>query len=195
MRQTEDVMWTFRRVTSGDFALLARWLSRPHVARWWNHEWSAEAVDRDFGPSARGDEPNQDWLALLAGRPVGLFQRCWWTDYPEYLAEMTPVYPPPPGAVSIDYLIGEPEDTGRGLGTSMIAAFVARTWADLPGASCVLVPVAAANRASWRALRRAGFVTVAEGELEPDNPIDDRRHLVLRRDRPGPGGEAPSGRA
>ncbi len=89
----------------------------------------------------------------------------------------------PPGAVSLDYLLGEPGDVGRGLGPSMIAAFVARTWADLPESTCVVVPVVAANRASWRALEKAGFVPVAEGELEPDNPIDDRLHRVLRRDR------------
>jgi aminoglycoside 6'-N-acetyltransferase len=176
--------WSFRRVVPGDFPLLARWLSHPHVARWWNHEWSADAVERDFGPSARGEEPNEDWLASLAGRPVGLLQRCWWTDYPEYLAEMAPVYAVPPGAVSLDYLIGEPGDVGHGLGTSMIAAFTARTWAELPGSSCVVVPVVAANPASWRALEKAGFVPVAEGDLEPDNPIDDPRHRVLRLDRP-----------
>ena len=176
--------WTFRRVDDTDFPLLARWLSHPHVARWWNHEWSADAVERDFGPSARGEEPNEDWLAFLDGRPIGLLQRCWWRDYPEYLAEVTPVYAPPSTAVSLDYLIGEPDDVGRGLGTSMIAAFTARTWVDLPESSCVVVPVAAANRASWRALEKAGFVPVAEGELEPDNPIDDRWHRVLRLVRP-----------
>lgn len=176
--------WSFRRLTAGDFGLVAHWLSRPHVARWWNHEWSEDAVERDFGPSARGEEPNEDWLASLEGRPIGLLQRCRWTDYPEYLAEMTPVYPLPAGAVSVDYLIGEVGDTGRGLGSSMIAAFADRTWTDIPDSSCVVVPVAAANRASWRALEKAGFTLVAEGELEPDNPIDDHLHRVLRLDRP-----------
>ncbi|MFI1994552.1 GNAT family N-acetyltransferase [Actinoplanes sp. NPDC020271] len=178
------VSWSFRRVDTADFPLLAHWLAQPHVARWWHHEWSAEAVERDFGPSVRGEEPNQDWLASLDGRPAGLLQRCRWTDYPEYVAEMTPVYPLPPGAVSIDYLIGEAGDVGRGWGPSMIAAFVARTWTDLPGSTCVIIPVVAANRASWRALEKAGFTRVGEGELEPDNPVDDRRHLVLRLDRP-----------
>ena len=97
---------------------------------------------------------------------------------------MTPVYPLPVGAVSIDYLIGAPGDVGRGLGPSMIAAFTARTWADLPEATCVVVPVVAANRASWRALEKAGFALVADGELEPDNPIHDHLHRVLRLDRP-----------
>ena len=65
----------FRRVTRADFPLLARWLAAPPVARWWNHEWTPEAVERDFGPSVDGHEPNQDWLALLDGVPVGLVQR------------------------------------------------------------------------------------------------------------------------
>lgn len=176
--------WTFRRVEASDFPLLERWLSHPHVARWWHHEWSPQAVQRDFGPTLRGEEPNEDWLAVLAGRPVGLLQRCRWQDYPEYLAEITPVYPPPPGAVSLDYLIGEPGDVGRGLGPTMMTAFASRTWLDLPEASCVVIPVNAANRASWRMLEKAGFTRVAEGDLEPDNPVDDRRHVVLRLDRP-----------
>ena len=176
-------------MSTGDFPLLARWLSHPHVARWWNHEWTEDAVERDFGPSARGEEPNQDWLAQLDDRPVGLVQRCWWSDYPDYLAEVAPVYAPPPGAVSLDYLIGEPGDVGHGLGPSLLSAFIARTWTDLPEAGCVVVPVNAANRASWRALEKTGFTLVAEGELTPDNPIDDRWHRVLRLDRPaGPGG-------
>jgi aminoglycoside 6'-N-acetyltransferase len=176
--------WTFRRVTEADFGLLAQWLSHPHVSRWWQHDWSPAAVARDFGPSARGEEPNQDWLALHGGRAVGLLQRCRWSDYPEYLSEITPVYPVPPAAVSLDYLVGAADDVGRGLGSAMISAFLGRTWADLPDAPCVVVPVAAGNVASWRALEKAGFSVVAEGELEPDNPIDGPWHRVLRLDRP-----------
>ncbi|MGP4024075.1 GNAT family N-acetyltransferase [Actinomadura sp. 3N407] len=65
-------MITWRRVTEDDFALLRRWLRRPHVARWWNHDTSVEGVARGFGPAARGEEPSEDWLALLDGRPFGL---------------------------------------------------------------------------------------------------------------------------
>ncbi|TPW11645.1 MAG: GCN5-related N-acetyltransferase [Acidimicrobiaceae bacterium] len=43
---------TFRRVIRADFPLLAGWLAEPHVARWWNHEFTTEAVERDFGQSA-----------------------------------------------------------------------------------------------------------------------------------------------
>jgi aminoglycoside 6'-N-acetyltransferase len=87
--------------------------------------------------------------------------------------------------MSIDYLIGDPDLVGRGLGPRMIRALLQETWAAHPGASSVIVPVAAANRASWRALEKAGLRRIAEGELEPDNPIDDRAHVIYRIDRPG----------
>jgi aminoglycoside 6'-N-acetyltransferase len=179
-----DATISFRRAARADFPLLARWLAEPHVARWWNHEFTAEAIERDFGASADDAEPNEDYLALLDGTPVGLVQYSRYSDYPEYAEELSGVLEIPPSAVSIDYLIGDPARTGRGLGTAMIKAFTDRIWRVDATATCVIVPVVSANRASWRALQRAGFHLAARGELEPDNPIDDRSHEVLRLDRP-----------
>jgi aminoglycoside 6'-N-acetyltransferase len=118
-------------------------------------------------------------------QPIGLIQYSRYTDYPEYLEELSTVYPVGEGAVSIDYLIGDPACVGRGIGAAMIVAFTERIWATDPSARCVVVPVASANEASWRALLRAGFRVVAQGWLEPDNPIDDGAHHILRVDRPG----------
>ncbi|GAB2632046.1 GNAT family N-acetyltransferase [Kribbella swartbergensis] len=176
--------YRFRRVTRDDFGLLGRWLANPHVARWWNHETSPEAVERDFGTSADGREPNEDWLVLLDGEPVGLIQRSRLADYPEYLTEFEKLTAVPAGALTIDYLIGDASRTGQGIGTGMIAAMVADSWTAYPDAEAVLVAVVASNRNSWRSLERAGFRRVAEGPMEPDNPIDDPLHYVYRVDRP-----------
>ncbi|ADB35096.1 GCN5-related N-acetyltransferase [Kribbella flavida DSM 17836] len=175
---------TFRRVTRDDFPLLAQWLANPHVERWWNHETDPAAVERDFGASADGREPSEDFLLLVDEQPAGLIQRSRLTDYPEELetfAELTDV---PDGAVIVDYFIGATEHTGQGLGTAMIAAMVAKIWTELPATPAVLAAVVAANRNSWRALERAGFRRVAEGPMEPDNPVDDPLHYVYRLDRP-----------
>ena len=177
-------MMTWRHVTAEDFPLLARWLEAPHVARWWNHETSAEAVERDFGPSARREEPNEDLLAFLDGVPLGLLQRSFLHDYPEYLDELTPTVAVPPRAMTIDYLIGDTAHIGRGIGTRMIRSALDQLWTDHKDAECVIVAVHADNIGSGRALEKAGLKRIAEGELDPDNPIDDRRHYIYRLDRP-----------
>ncbi len=177
-------MITWRRVTEADFPTLAGWLANPHVARWWNHEFTLDAVRRDFGPVARGEEPAEDFLALSDGDPVGLVQRCRLGDYPDELAEFAAATDTPPTAVTIDYLVGDPADTGRGLGPEIIRSMLARTWPEYPDAPCVMVAVVAANRPSWRALEKAGLRRVAEAEMTPDNPVDDPLHYVYRIDRP-----------
>jgi aminoglycoside 6'-N-acetyltransferase len=178
---------TFRRVTEDDFDLLAGWLAEPGVRRWWCHDPTPEAVARDFGPAARGEEPCEDLLVLLDGEPVGLLQRCRFDDYPEDRAEVARLAPVPPGTVQLDYLLGPPELRGRGVGTAMVRAAVADTWAADPDTPAVMVAVVAANVASWRALEKAGLRRVAEGDIDPDNPVDDPLHYVYRLDRPPSG--------
>lgn len=175
---------SWRVLQRADLPLLARWLAEPLVARWWAHDPSAEALERDFGPSIDGTDVTELLVAQLDGRPVGLVQRYPIAAYPDYVEELAPVLPVPPGALSLDYLIGEPEARGRGVGARMIAAAVTGGWARYPDARDVVVPVHAANQASWRALERAGFSRVAEGELEPDNPADSRDHVVYAVRRP-----------
>lgn len=179
-----SVMIDFRRLTVDDFPMLARWLARDQVARWWNHDFSAEAVARDFGPAARGEEPSEDFVALLGTTPIGLMKRYRYDDYPEYRVELAPYVDVPPDAVSIDYLIGEGDHAGKGLGSRMIKAMVDRTWVDHPRAPAIIVPVAAGNVASWRALEKAGLTRIAEGDLKPDNPVDPPLHYIYRVERP-----------
>ncbi|MDQ6936959.1 MAG: acetyltransferase [Actinomycetota bacterium] len=185
---------TWRRLTGEDFPRLASWLGHPHVHRWWHHDSSAEAVERDFGPTARGEEPAEDLLVHLDGRAIGLVQRARLGDYPAYLSEITSVVPVPRNSVTLDYLIGSEADTGQGIGTDVIRALVRATFLDYADAAAVVVAVVAANTASWRALEKAGFQRVGAGPMEPDNPIDDARHYVYRIDRPaGRAGAAPGG--
>jgi len=168
------------------FPLLARWLAEPVVHRWWNHETSLEAVEHDFGPAVDGHEPTDVFLACVEDQPFGLIQRYVIEAYPEYLQELGSVCPVPAGALSVDYLVGEPALRGRGLGAGMVRELVRLSWTTHPEAHSVLVPVSVANTTSWKTLERAGFHRFAEGELEPDNPRDSRNHLVYRARRPEP---------
>ena len=157
----------FRPLRRDDFGRLAAWLAEPRVARWWNHDVSPEAIERDFGTSVDGGDATEMFVAQLDGEPIGFIQRYPIGAYAEYVEELSRVCPVPPGALSLDYLIGDPAARGRGVGAAMIGAFVAQSWDVYPAARDVVVPVAAGNHASWRALERVGFVRIAEGPLEP----------------------------
>ncbi|WP_222265195.1 GNAT family N-acetyltransferase [Modestobacter marinus] len=169
-----------RPLRRADFPLLSRWLAEPLVARWWDHDPSPEAVEKDFGPCVDGTDPTAIYLGVSDGEPFGLVQVYRIDDEAEYVEELASVCAVPPGALSIDYLVGEPSARGRGLGAALIAAGVARGFADHPDAQDVLVPVALGNERSWRALQRAGGTWYAAGEMEPDNPIDPPDHVVHR---------------
>ncbi|HEY2194514.1 MAG TPA: GNAT family N-acetyltransferase [Actinomycetospora sp.] len=177
---------TFRPVTGHDFGLIGRWLAEPHVARWWAHETSPEAVERDFGPTLRGEEPSEDLIALLdeedgGGRPLGLCQRSFWHAYPDEVAEYAPYVLVPPDAMTIDYLVGDPDDVGHGLGSALVRALADDTFASHPSCGQLLVPVAAGNVASQRVLVKAGFVFVTVARAAPDNPVDPPEQRVHRR--------------
>lgn len=184
MEADRESALTCRPLATTDLPMLREWLREPQVARWWNHNATEAGVDRDFGPSVRGEEPGEDLILLLDGRPVGLLQRSVISDYPEDLVEFAKLVEVPDSAVELDYLIANPALRGRGLGARMIAKAVEDTWKARPTAPAVLVAVVAANAASWRALEKAGLQRIAEGAMSPDNPVDDPLHYVYRVDRP-----------
>lgn len=173
----------FRPITRDDFPVIGRWLRDPQVAWWWNDDADPEALGVQYGPSIDGSDPTEVFITRIDGAEVGLIQRYRLHDEEEYIAELEPLVAIPDGAMSIDYLLADAV-AGQGRGTTMIGAFVARLWHDHPPCPCLVVPVHADNRRSWRALERNGFRRVAEGDLTPDNPAHSPRHVIYRRDRP-----------
>jgi aminoglycoside 6'-N-acetyltransferase len=174
----------WRPVIASDLGLLADWLSRPHVQRYWHHDFSPEGVARDLGPGILGEEAGEDLLVSIDGVPGALVQRSRIADYAEDFDELTAIVDVPAEAVTIDYLIADAAATGRGLGTAIIRAVVADTWLSYPSAPAIIVPVVAGNIGSWRALEKAGFRRIGQGDMEPDNPVDPPLLVVSRIDRP-----------
>lgn len=182
-RSAETIRW--RPVVKADFPLLSDWLSRPHVHRYWHHDFTADGVARDFGPGTRGEEAGEDLLVSVDGVPAALVQRSRIEDYAEDFSELSAIVDVPAGAVTIDYFVADSARMGRGLGTAIIRAIVADTWSKYPDCPAIIVPVVAGNTASWRALEKAGFQRIGEGDMEPENPLDAPLHFVSRIDRPG----------
>lgn len=98
----------FRPLTRSDFDLLAGWLADPEVHRWWHHEFTPEALERDFGPAIDGTDPGAIHLVLLSEgghppRPVGVIQSYALSDHPDYVEELSAVMVVPADSGSIDY--------------------------------------------------------------------------------------------
>lgn len=145
-----------RRLGDEDLPTLHRWLQEPGVVRWWEgDDVSWEAVVRDYGSEAV--DPAEYWLASVRGRDVGWIQCYATADEPEEAAPWWALGVHR-SAAGIDYLIGEPEDRGTGLGSTMIHSFVREVvFGAHPEWTQACAAPLAANTASWRALEKAGF--------------------------------------
>lgn len=171
-----------RPLTRADYPLLSEWLREPAVRRWWADDPSLSAIEEEYGAAVDGFDPTRVLVASEQGMPFGLIQWYRYADEPEYVAELDSAIELPHDATSIDYLVGVPEARRRGLGSAMVTAVLDQVQAS--GSRTVVVPVHAGNESSWRMLEGCGFHRVGEADLEPDNPEDDRRHLLYRLDLP-----------
>jgi aminoglycoside 6'-N-acetyltransferase len=182
----ERVGIRFCRLERANLPLLARWQGQPHVARWWGPAPDLAALEKEHGPGIDGEDPTQVFMTELEGTPVGLIQRYRNRDHPHWDQQIQV-----PDAASIDYYIGEPDLIGRGLGPTIIAAFVEQLFVDYVDVVCVTVGVLQENRPSWRALEKAGFVRLRSQHLESDEPWDRGPGYVYVIERSRGGGPSP----
>lgn len=171
--------FSFRRVTQGDLTLLHGWLNEPGVVRWWEGDdvsWEAVVADHVDAET----DTYERWLATVATEPVG-WLACGPAD--EVAEEFAPwaALGIRRGAAGIDYLVGDPTERRRGLGSAMIAAFVDQVVFGLhPEWTQAAADPMVANEASWRALAKAGFHHIGDY----DDVLGACRLMAL--DRPPP---------
>ncbi len=145
---TDDRL-TLTPFTDDDLPTMRRWLSKERVLRWYTEpgEWIREL-------EGRGGEFSfvRHFIARLGGRPVGFGQyyACADSGEADYAAY------PAAGSYSIDYMIGEDDCVGRGLGAALVGALVAAVFA-LPDAALIAVKPDDDNAASRACLTSNGF--------------------------------------
>lgn len=162
----------FRPLCRADFPLLARWLEAPHVRPWWRESTDDAALEANYGPAIDGADPTEHLVVELDGKPIGMVQRCRVGDYPEYQTALEPAGTPAPAA-TLDYLIGDPADVGRGLGTTLLARAATDVWRRYPDVVAIVIPVQQDNRRSWRALEKVGFRRAWSGFIGTGDPSDE----------------------
>lgn len=164
----------FRPLATADLPALVGWQSAPHVARWFPEQLDIAAAERKYAPRIAGDSATKVYVAVVDGRDAGFVQHYRVGDYPEYAAATGM-----PGAIGIDYAIGLPELTGRGLGPQVIWSYLRDVVLPAhPAAPHALASPDVANLASIRALEKAGFrqagpITVP-GEPDPGQPSTEQ---------------------
>ncbi|GAA5197176.1 GNAT family N-acetyltransferase [Rugosimonospora acidiphila] len=175
---------SLRPLVAEDLPRVAEWLAEPHVAAWWKEPSEFAAVRDRYLPCVTGEDPTEIFVIEVKARPAGLIQRYLIADDPDWARAMAVAPVPVDRAAGIDYLIGNPALTGRGIGSVTIAIFTDRTFRRYPRAEAVTAAVQQANRPSWRALERAGFVRVWAGQLDSDDPSDAGPAYVYAKRRP-----------
>jgi len=149
-----DLHVTLRAMTRGDLPDVTRWRQSEHVHRWWASDGdpTLEAVTSQYGPRIDGMSPTRMWVAEVNGRSVGFVQDYRISDYPEFS-----MLAPDPDAIGIDYVVGEVQWVGRGIGTRMIWAWLLRMRSRFPDAACCFAAPDHRNEASLRVLDKLGF--------------------------------------
>ncbi|MGH9184253.1 MAG: GNAT family N-acetyltransferase [Acidimicrobiales bacterium] len=150
----------FRLLVESDLPMLHAWLNEPGVIQWWEgQDVSWEGVVRNYGGPTL--DSREQWLAMVGNRAVGWLQcylaadnldetEVWW----EHGIDQR--------AAGIDYLLADPQERGRGVGSRMIRAFAEEVvLGHHPEWPQVCAGPFAANVASCRALEKAGFRCVA----------------------------------
>lgn len=139
----------------GDLPMVAKWLAEPHVARWYLAGSSVDREIEDLRQSVAGEQAVNALIVLLNGGPIGWCQWYLCDDDPDWAQDIGAR----PGDVGMDYAIGSPTHTGRGIGTALIAAMVDAIRAVHPHAAIFADPDER-NAASRRVLEKNGFALV-----------------------------------
>ena len=169
---TPDI--TFRRLTTDDLPMLHEWLTRPHVAEWWQPTPSLAEVEEEYLPTIAGTVPVRGYIALAGGEPIGFIQdytpaEChddgWWLDEHD------------PTVRGTDQFLAHADQLGQGLGTAMLRAFVRHLFAD-PSVTRIQTDPEPANARAIRCYEKSGFRAVREVETL-DGPA-----LLMYCDRP-----------
>jgi len=141
---------TIRRMTPEDLAAIDHWLRKPHMARWFLPETTADAEMEKYRLRIE-DAFSATIMCMveLEGDPIGWCQWYRWEDYPA-AAVCIGAHK---GDIGADYAIGDPAAIGRGFGTAMIATLVDEVRLHYPRAGPVITPEAE-NWASRRVLEK-----------------------------------------
>lgn len=172
-----------RPLTAADLPAVSEWLGTRHVRQWWRDPADLEAVEAKYLPRIRGDEPTEVYVIECGDRSVGIIQRYRFADYGSWAATLSEAGLAFPDAAGIDYMIGEGDCVGRGLGSRVVSEFSRRLFDAYADVVTIVVTPQAGNVASRRVLEKSGYEHVWTGSLDSDDPADSGPAAIYVRHR------------
>jgi aminoglycoside 6'-N-acetyltransferase len=172
----------FVPLQSSDFPILTTWFAEPHVARWWREPSDLVSVETNYGPIADEVDPTEGFIVHFSDRPIGYVQRYLIDDHRDWRETIWDALGET-GGIGIDYVIGEPDFVGKGIGRRLISQFVHASWERYPSTDRVVVALQQDNIGSWKALESVGFRRVWSGELLSSDPSDRGSSFIYVLDR------------
>lgn len=150
-------MISTRPMAVADLALFKKWLSTPHVAKWYHDplDWIAEIEQQDTA-----FHWIHHYMVEHNHRPIGFCQYYACADSDEPWAGYTAMG----GSYSIDYMIGETDCVGKGFGKKIVLVLIEKikTHSD---AKRIVVQPETENQASCGVLLSCGFVYDTEKDI------------------------------
>ena len=111
---------TFRKTESKDQKLLSNWLDKPHVKEFWDN--SQKQQDNLTGFLKGKKDLYYYWLGIIDQQPYSLIMTSTFgDDAPDYVA---PNLSNSGKSVSLDFMIGNVQHLGKGLGSETLKAFM-----------------------------------------------------------------------
>jgi aminoglycoside 6'-N-acetyltransferase-1b/aminoglycoside 6'-N-acetyltransferase-2 len=158
---------TLRLLTAQDLPMLHGWLNRPHIVEWWGGEEARPTLDEvlaEYHPDALAVHKVTPYIAMLGDQAIGYAQSYiamgsgdgWWDDVTD------------PGVRGIDQSLSDADQLGKGLGTQLVQALVARLFSD-PAVTAVQTDPAPHNARAIRCYEKAGFRQIRQ-IITPDGP-------------------------
>lgn len=148
-------MLELRMLRDNDIPLVESWLNKDHVKRWYEIPNLGVTID-DWITEIKERNGQYKWLTHLIvmwqGSPIGLCQyyKCVDSKDEDFgTLSLT-------GSYGIDYLIGETEYIGKGLGKRMITVLVDKIF-SFQDSQIVTADIDKDNKASEKALLSCGF--------------------------------------
>ncbi len=163
----DQIRTTLRPLEHDDFDQLLLWLNAPHVSDWWDGNVDIDTVLAKYESRLGKDSPTRVYVIEYGAQPIGIVQCYRHATYPEWDRAIGIKR-----AAGIDYLIGEVNYTGKGIGSNAIRLIAKIAFDLFTDVNVVVSAPQAANIASCKTLEKAGFKRVDKRKLESTSPSD-----------------------